>query len=198
MGELLREGNRLIEEGDLEAASEPLLRATGLAERDRGVLAALARLETLRADATWLRLRLLDPQVTELVQATHRELGRRVGKARTAADAAFAVGPGTSSCCARASNVAPQRRGRQSREWIKPIASNPSDPQNLRLARSIGGRESLLVDVIDRRAHRGRRRARSRSAHAALVYALARGGRLTEAETEVASSTPARAPRCSS
>jgi predicted Zn finger-like uncharacterized protein len=189
VSELLREGNRLIEDGDLEGASEPLLRATALAERDRGVLAALARLETLRADTTWLRLRLLDPQVTELVQATHRELGRRVGKARSAADAAFAVGPEDIVVLrARVDTLRLSGEADKAREWIKPIANNPSDPQNAYVlaALDLADPSPSWSSVIDRlRVAAGGERVPGR-AHAALVYALARGGRLAEAETELA------------
>jgi predicted Zn finger-like uncharacterized protein len=188
VNELLREGNRLIEEGDLEAASEPLLRATGLAERDRGVLAALARLETLRADTTWLRLRLLDPQQAELLQATHRELGRRVGKARSAADAAFAVGPEDIVVLrARVDTLRLSGEADKAREWIKPIASNPSDPQNAYVlaALDLADPSPAWSSVIDRLHTAASGERVPGRAHAALVYALARGGRVAEAETEL-------------
>jgi predicted Zn finger-like uncharacterized protein len=188
VGELLREGTRLIEEGDLEAASEPLLRATALVERDRGVLAALARLETLRADTTWLRLRLLDPQVTELVQATHRELGRRVGKARTATDAAFAVGPEDIVVLrARVDTLRLSGEADKAREWIKPIANTPSDPQNAYVlaALDLADESPSWSSIIERLQVAVSGERVPGRAHAALVYALARGGRLAEAEAEV-------------
>ncbi|HWA72136.1 MAG TPA: tetratricopeptide repeat protein [Polyangiaceae bacterium] len=188
VGELLREGTRLIEEGDLDGASEPLLRATALVERDRGVLAAIARLETLRADTTWLRLRLLDPQVTELVQATHRELGRRVGKARSATDAAFAVGPEDIVVLrARVDTLRLSGEADKAREWIKPIANTPSDPQNAYVlaALDLADANPSWSSIIDRLQVAVSGERVPGRAHAALVYALARGGRLAEAEAEV-------------
>ncbi|MGC4087561.1 MAG: zinc-ribbon domain-containing protein [Polyangiaceae bacterium] len=188
VAELLREGNRLLGEGDVEGASEQLLRASALAEKDRSVLAALAQLETLRADATWLKLRLLDPNLTDVVQGTHRELGRRVGKARIAADAAFAVAPEDMVVLrARVDTLRLSGDADKAREWIKPIAANGSDPQNayvlaaLDLSDPNPGWESLIDRL--RIAVSGERSAGR--AHAALVYALARSGKLSEAETEL-------------
>lgn len=188
VGSLVREGNRLMEEGDLEGASEPLVRATALAEKDRSVLAALAHLQTLRADVIWLKLRLLDPSVVDLVQSTHRELGRRVGKARSASDAAFAVAPEDMVVLrARIDTLRLSGDADKAREWIKPIAQNPSDPDNAYVlaALDLADEKPSWAQVVDRlRMAAGGERAPGR-AHAALTYALARAGRITEAEAEL-------------
>jgi len=93
VAKFLGEGARLADESDFEGAKEEFDKATALAEKDPAVLTALARLETLRADVSWLKLRIIDPSSVDLVQATYRELGRRVGKAHVAVDRAFAVSP---------------------------------------------------------------------------------------------------------
>ncbi len=184
---LLREGNRLLAEGDVDGASEQLLRASALAEKDHAVLAALAHLETLRADISWLKLRLLDPELGDLVQATHRELGRRVGRARIAADAAFAVAPEDVVVLrARIDTLRLSGEADKAREWIKPIAANASDPQNAYVLAALDMSEAnpgwgSIVDRL-RVAVSGERNAGR--ARAALIYALARGGKLQEAETE--------------
>jgi predicted Zn finger-like uncharacterized protein len=189
VAELLREGNRLLAEGDVEGASEQLLRASALAEKDRAVLAALAHLETLRADVSWLKLRLLDPSLGDLVQSTHRELGRRVGRARIAADAAFAVAPEDMVVLrARVDTLRLSGDADKAREWIKPIAANPTDPQNAYVlaALDLSDANPGWGSIIDRLriAVSGERNAGR--AHAALIYALVRAGKVPEAESELA------------
>ncbi len=185
----LSEGMRLADQADYEGAQESLAKAHALADRDPAVLAALARLETLRADQFWLRLRLLDPTSTALVQSTHRELGRRVGKARQAVDAAFALAP-EDPVVTRARVDAMRLAGeeKRAREWIAPVAANASDPQNAYVLAALDLAEAApaWAPVIDRlRAAAVSEREASR-ARAALVYALVRAGRGTEAETELA------------
>ena len=186
---LLREGNRLMDEGDLEGAGEPLLRASALADKDRAVLAALARLQTLRADITWLKLRLLDPAASELLQATRAELGRRVGRARKASDDAFAIAPEDLVVLrARVDTLRLSGEADEAREWIRPIASNPGDPQNAYVlaALDLADEKPPWPSVIDRlRVAAGGERNPGR-AHIALIYALVRGERVHEAEAELA------------
>ena len=91
----------------------------------------LARLETLRADLYWLKLRLLDPSAGALVQSTHRELGQRVGKARAAVDRAFAVAPEDPAvAAARVDMLRIAGEEKRAREWIAPVAQDGSDPGN--------------------------------------------------------------------
>jgi predicted Zn finger-like uncharacterized protein len=189
VAEFLLEGSRLLDDGDFEGAAEQLLRASALGEKDRSVLSALARLETLRADIAWLKLRLLDPQVPELVQTAHRELGRRVGKARTAIDAAFAVAPEDIVVLrARVDALRLSGEADKAREWIKPIASNASDPENAYVLAALDLADSSpsFPGVIDRLRTAANGERSPGRAHVALVYALARAGRLVEAQTEVA------------
>jgi uncharacterized protein HemY len=127
----LRDGAKLLDEGDFEAAKEHLVKAQALADKNPAVLKALARLETMRADIYWLRLRLLDPASTELVQSTHRELGRRVGKARQAVDAAFAVAPeDTVVVRARVDALRLNGEADKAREWLSSLTSTGSDAES--------------------------------------------------------------------
>jgi predicted Zn finger-like uncharacterized protein len=186
--DFLARGNQLADEGDYEAAQEELVKASALAEKDPHVLAALARLETLRADTFWLRLRLLDPTSTELVAATHRELGRRVGKARAAADKAFAAAPEDPVVIrARVDSMRLSGESDKAREWIAPVSSNASQPENafVLAALDLSDPAPVWASVIDRlrtaaAGERGPGRAR-----AALIYALARADRVPEARAEL-------------
>jgi tetratricopeptide (TPR) repeat protein len=183
----LSDGAELLDEGDFEGAKEELDKATVLAEKDPAVLTALARLETLRADVSWLKLRLLDPASTDLVQATYRELGRRVGKARTAVDRAFAVSPEDPAVLrARIDVLRLSGDGDKAREWIAPLSSNASVPENAYVLAALDLAEPSPVwpSVIDRLRTAAAAERDPGRARAALIYALARAGRLSEAQAE--------------
>jgi tetratricopeptide (TPR) repeat protein len=183
----LKDGSKLLEEGDLEGAKEQFVKAQALADKNPRVLAALARLETVRADITWLKLRLLDPQSTDLVQSTHRDLGRRVGKAREAAEAAFKVDP-EAAAVVRARVDAFRLSGEPARDWIGPLAARPQDPENAYVLAALDLAEpqpDLESDIkrLELAAASPEERVRGR---AALIYALGRAGRLPEAEQQLA------------
>lgn len=185
----LTRGNQLADEGDYEGAQEELVKASALAEKDPHVLAALARLETLRADVYWLKLRLLDPASTELVAATHRELGRRVGKARQAADRAFAVAPDDPIVIrARVDSMRLSGESDKAREWIGPVSSNASQPENafVLAALDLSDPTPVWASVIDRLRTAAAGEREPGRARAALIYALARADRVAEARAELA------------
>ncbi len=187
--DFLARGNQLAEEGDYEAAQEELVKASALAEKDVPVLAALARLETLRADVFWLKLRLLDPTSTELVAATHRELGRRVGKARQAADRAFAAAPEDAIVIrARVDSMRLSGESDKAREWIAPVSSNASQPENafVLAALDLSDPAPVWASVIDRLRTAAAGEREPARARAALIYALARAERAAEARSELA------------
>jgi tetratricopeptide (TPR) repeat protein len=161
------------------------------------VLAGLAQVETLRAEMFWLKLRLLDPTAAALVQATERELGERVVKARKAVDAAFAVAPEDPSVIRARVNVL-RIAGDESkaREWIQPVAANPADPQNAYVLAALDLAEaapawSTVIDRLRAAAVSGKDVARAR---ATLIYALVRAGRVVEAGTELAKVENAERP----
>lgn len=187
--DFLRRGNQLADEGDYESAQEELVKASALAEKDPAVLAALARLETLRADLSWLRLRLLDPASTELVAATHRELGRRVGRARQAADKAFAAAPEDPVVIrARVDSMRLSGESDKAREWIAPVSSNASQPENafVLAALDLSDPSPVWASVIDRLRTAAAGEREPARARAALIYALARADRVEDARAELA------------
>ncbi len=187
--DFLTHGNQMADEGDYEGAQEELVKASALAEKDVHVLAALARLETLRADVFWLRLRLLDPASTELVAATHRELGRRVGRARQAADRAFAAAPEDPTVIrARVDSMRLSGESDKAREWIAPVSSNASQPENafVLAALDLSDPAPVWASVIDRLRTAAAGEREPGRARAALIYALARADRVAEARAELA------------
>ncbi len=185
----LSDGNRLLDDDDFEGAKEQFDKATALAEKDPALLTALARLETRRADLWWLRLRLIDPSSNDLVQATYRELGRRVGKARSSVDRAFAVSPEDPSLLrARVDVLRLSGEGDKAREWLAPLSANASLPENAYVLAALDLAEPtpLWPAVIDRLRTAAAAERNPGQARAALIYALARTGRLSEADSEFA------------
>ncbi|HKO51179.1 MAG TPA: zinc-ribbon domain-containing protein [Polyangiaceae bacterium] len=185
----LSEGARLADEGDFEGAKEEFDKAAALAEKDPAVLTALARLETLRADVSWLKLRVIDPASIDLVQATHRELGRRVGKAHVAVDRAFAVSPEDPAVLrARVDALRLNGEADKAREWLAPLSANASVPENAYVLAALDLADPAPVwpSVIDRLRTAAAAERDPGRARAALIYALVRASRMSEAETEFA------------
>lgn len=198
VGTLLEEGKRAIEDGDLEVAKEKLDKASALAEREPAVLVAIARLEVARADLLWIELRALDPKDDAKVQDTHRQLGRRVGRAQQAVEAALAVAKGdpvAQRAQVDALRLAADLKG--ARALVAPLAANASDPDNAFTLAALDMAESepVWASVVERlrvaaSAERGLGRAR-----AALVMALARSGDAAQAQSELGKlETLARVP----
>ena len=181
----LKDGTRLLDEGDFEGAKEQLVKAQALADKNPAVLTALARLETMRADMYWLRLRLLDPASTELVQSTHRELGRRVGKARQAVDSAFALAPeDTVVVRARIDALRLSGEADKAREWVSSLGA--ADPENAYVlaALDMAAAEPKWPGIIEQL--RKAAAAHNLRARAALIYALAQSGAVDDAQAEFA------------
>ncbi len=184
----LTRAETLLEEADFEAAREQLDKASVLAEGDPAVLSALVRLEALRADVLWLRLRLLDPADEQLVKATHRQLGSRVGRAEQALEKAKSSAAKEPSVLRAEVNVLRLAgKVKDARAKIGPIASQASEPANAYVLAALDLAEPspTWASVIERlrtasAAERGMGRAR-----AALVYALVRSGNLSGASTEL-------------
>jgi predicted Zn finger-like uncharacterized protein len=180
----LADGLRLLDDAQYDEAQVALVKAQALADRDPAVLAGLAQVETLRAETFWLKLRLLDPTATALVQSTERELAERVTKARKAVDAAFAVAPEDPSVIRARINVLRIAGDEaKAREWIQPIAANPADPQNAYVLAALDLAEaapawSTVIDRLRAAAVSGKDVGRAR---ATLIYALVRAGRVVEA-----------------
>lgn len=193
----LAEGMRLLERSQYEEAREQLMKAQALADRDPGVLAGFAQVETLRAELYWLKLRLLDPTATALVKETERELTERVTKARRAVDAAFAAAPEDPTVVrARVNVLRVAGEEGKAREWIQPVAANPTDPQNAFVLAALDLAEaapawSTVIDRLRAAAVSGKDVGRAR---ATLIYALVRAGRVVEAGTEVAKVESAEHP----
>jgi tetratricopeptide (TPR) repeat protein len=183
----LSEAEKKLEAGDFEGAREQLDKASVLAEKHPAVLAALARLEAVRADTLWLKLRLLDPADKQAVQSTHRQLGARVGKAKEAIDRALAVAPSDMAVVrARVDILRLAGDLKQARGLVAPLAADPTGENAYVLgALDLAEAQPVWSSVIDRlRSAVGSERGLGR-AHAALVFALVRAGQVEAAQSEL-------------
>src|SRR5690606_16801737 len=110
-------------------------------------------LETIRADLVWLKLRLLDPQDKPLVQATHRQLGQRVGRAKQATEKAAATAA-SDPVVVRARIDVLRLSGElaQARELIGPIAEDQAIPENAYLLAALDMAETQpgWVAIVER------------------------------------------------
>jgi Flp pilus assembly protein TadD len=122
------------------------------------------------------------------VAATHRELGRRVGKARAAADKAFAAAPDDPIVIrARVDSMRLSGESDKAREWIAPVSSNASQPENafVLAALDLSDATPVWASVIDRLRTAAAGEREPGRARAALIYALARADRVAEARAEL-------------
>jgi len=189
VAKLIEQGNRLLEDGELDAAREEFVKASVLAEQDPAVLGALAQLETVRADLVWLELRLLDPADQEEVEATHRRLGKQVGRAQSAVQAAAAVAPDDPEVLR--ARVDWYRLGgelKEARSLVGPLSERGSEPRNafVLAALDLAEPSPAWSTVIERLRIAATAEGKLGRARAMLVYALARHGRYEQARSELA------------
>jgi predicted Zn finger-like uncharacterized protein len=90
---LVEEAGRALGEGDVETAREAFDKASALADRDPRVLTGLARVEAVRADTDWLKVRLLPSEPADVVVAARRQAEQSAARVQRAADRAASLAP---------------------------------------------------------------------------------------------------------
>jgi tetratricopeptide (TPR) repeat protein len=159
-----------------------------LGEKDPAVISALARLETIRADLYWLKLRLLDPADQGLVADTNQQLGRRIGKARDAVDRATSVAATDPIVIrARVDLLRLARELPEARKLVGPLSQNASLPENAYVLAALDLAEQAPVwsSIIDRLRTASAAERELGRARTALIYALIRSGEVTQAKSEL-------------
>jgi tetratricopeptide (TPR) repeat protein len=189
LGDLVRAGERLLQQGDLDGARENLAQARALGAQDARVLGAIAQLENANAGLAWLRLCLVDPADHDLGELSHRRLEAAVERARTAVDAAGQAAPGDPAVV-RAQVDWLRLKGdlTKARDLIGPLAAKPSDPANAYALGALDLAEPapIWASVLDRLRNAARADQGLGLARATLIYALVRAGQFEEARTELA------------
>jgi predicted Zn finger-like uncharacterized protein len=178
IGPLLQEGEKLLLDGDLEAAQEHFVKASAFGEKDPKVLADLARLAAVRADVSWLRVRLL-PEGDPDLGTAKRELEQAAERLQKAAGLAASAAPNdaiTVRARIDALRVAGDLAG--ARKLVSGVSTSGAQPDNALVLAELDLAEDKpdWPTVLDRlrtalSADQNLGRARGM-----LVYALARSG----------------------
>ena len=188
VSELLMEGQRLMAKGELEGAKEALAKATVLADKDPGVLTALAQLHVLEADVVWLKLKLLDPGDELAVERAQKELKSRGERAARAVEHVSSVAPGEPTTLRLKINL--QRlSGKlgEARRQVGAISRDANLAENAYALAALDMAEQSPVwsSIIHRLRSAAVSEGSIGQARTALVYALLQAGQTSAAQTEL-------------
>ncbi|MEO8798677.1 MAG: zinc-ribbon domain-containing protein [Polyangiaceae bacterium] len=192
--QFLAAGEAALLQGDLDLAKESFDKASALAENDPRVLLPVARLATIRADVPWLKQRLLSPAGATLtaaqqadMTANKAQLDELSAKAKKASDELIAVSPDDAAALrvrVDALRIAGERDA--ARALVGKVATNASQPDT---AYVLGALDLAELDppwsvVLERLRTAAAGEAGLGRARAALAYALARSGDVSQARQE--------------
>ncbi len=187
IGPLLQEGEKALLNGDLDAAQEQFAKASAFGEKDPKVLADLARLAAIRADISWLRVRLL-PEGDPDLGTAKRELEQAADRLQKAAGLAAAAAPNDAiTVRARIDALRVQGDLAGARKLVSGVSTSGAQPDNALVLAELDLAEDKpdWATVLDRlrtalSGDQGLGRART-----LLVYALARSGDAAAARAEL-------------
>ncbi len=188
VAELLRDGEKKLLAGDLEGAKESFDKASALAESDVRVQVQRARWANVKADLSWLKLRLLAPDQADALTIARRELedsSRRASELATKAH-------GTASQDAAAVRVridAYRLAGdlAAARKLVPQLPAGAADPEvaYVLAALELAEQSPSWPTVIDRLRVAAAGEQNLGRARGALVYALAASGQPAVAQAEL-------------
>jgi len=185
---LLEEGDRALSDGDLETAKESFDKASALAEHDPRVLIDLARLDAARADADWLRVRLLPASQPDVVGAEKRQSQQSSQRALRLANQAAEAAPDDPKMARTkidALRIAGDLAGaRMLVARVGAIAAQPETAYVL-AALDLAEESPNWPAVLDRLRTAAAAESNPGRARGALVYALGRSGDLHLAKVEL-------------
>jgi predicted Zn finger-like uncharacterized protein len=184
---MVQRGEQLFYQGDLEGAKAEFDKATALSEKDPVALSFLARIESVRADTVWLKLRLLPAESPEQ-SSTAQELSTRLTKLDDAvALAKRATGAHPAVIRAELDALRISGKLQDARELVPRLGNATAEPETnyvlgaLDLADEAPSWSSVIERLSGASAvERGLGRAR-----AALIYALVNAKRGADARAEL-------------
>jgi predicted Zn finger-like uncharacterized protein len=184
---MVQQGEQLFYQGDLEGAKAEFDKATALSEKDPVALSFLARIESVRADTVWLKLRLLPADSPEQ-SSTAQELNTRLTKLDVAvASAKDAMGSHPAVVRAELDALRIAGKLKDARELVPRLGSAAVEPETNYVlgALDLADEAPSWPSVIERLSgasavERGLGRAR-----AALIYALVSAKRGADARAEL-------------
>ncbi len=187
LGALLEQGDRDLRDGDLDAANEAYVKASALADADLRVAVRLARLAAVRADAAWLKVRLVPASDPDLANA-RRELDLVVGRAKQAADRAqslAATDADVTRCRIDALRLSGDVEGARKLVASLPKASPQASDELLFATLDLAEPSPVWATVIERLRSAARDEQNLGRARSMLIYALARSGDGAGAKVEL-------------
>ncbi len=185
----LAEGEKAMNDGNLDVAQQALDKASALAEADPRVLLDVARVAAAEADVPWLKIRLLPPEAADELRTTKAQVEERVTRARRTADAALAGAPEDPSAVrARIDSLRLAGEQDSARAYVAKVIAQASQPETAYVlaALDLAEPEPLWKTVIERLRLAAAGEGNAGRARAALVYALAKSGDTPGARAELA------------
>lgn len=184
---LIDQGDRSMNDGDLDAANEAYVKASALADKDARVELRLARLAIVRADVPWLKVRLLTESDPELAN-TRRELALAATRAQQAAERVQAIlpnDPDVTRC--RIDSLRLQGNVAEARKLVTslPKATGVSNDELIFALLDIAEPSPTWSSVIDRLSAAARGEQNLGHARSMLIYALVQSGDVTRAKAEL-------------
>ena len=185
---LLDEGDRALAEGDLETAKESFDKASALAERDPRVLIDLARLDAVRADFDWLKVRLLANDKGDTLAIAKRQAQQSAQRALRQSNKAADVAPDDPRV-ARTKIDALRLNGEAgaARMLVARVGQIATQPETAYVLAALDLSEDLpsWAAVLDRLKSAAAGEQGLARARGALIYALVRAGDVRQAKGEL-------------
>jgi len=184
---LLDKASLLLNQGELESAKEQIDKGLGISEQDPEALGARAELEAIRADIEWLKLRLIDPQNKAFIDATERDLATRLLKAQAAVEQTAPANQELSAIRGRIDVLRIQGKLAAARAEVARLGNHSSKSENAYALVALDLAEATpdWPNVVQRLRAAALGEGALGRVQAALVYALVRAKKPSEASTEL-------------
>lgn len=184
---LLEQGDRAMNDGDLDVANEAYVKASALVEKDARVELRLARLAIIRADIPWLKVRLLAESDPDLANA-RRELVLAAARAHQASERAQELlpnDPDVTRC--RIDTLRLQGNVADARKLVVSLLkpTGVSNDEVLFALLDLAEPAPTWPSVIERLSNSARGEQNLGHARTMLIYALVKSGDITRAKTEL-------------
>lgn len=184
---LIEQGDRAMNDGDLDAANDAYVKASAIAESDPKVELRLARLTVVRADIPWLKVRLLAESDPDLAN-TRREVVLAATRAHQQAERAQTIlpnDPDVTRC--RIDALRLQGNVTEARKLVASLLkpTGVSNDEMVFALLDLAEPSPTWSSVIERLSNAARNEQNLGHARTMLIYALVQSGDLTRAKAEL-------------
>lgn len=185
VSQLLDEGDGRLLAGDVEGAKEHYLKASGISESDPRISRGVARIEIIRADLVWLHMRLLSDDAPERA-GIGQQLASAIARADEALARAIGQAPSDASNVGLSIDVLRLKgKGEEARKLVPRLPTGSADGGRVIAALDLIESGTNYSAVIDRLRTAIRDERKLGRAHAMLIYALVRAGKVEDAAAEL-------------